>query len=304
MKRFLMITFSIGFVVILILACIECTIRHIPNEYSFKYDFLEKNVKDIKVLFVGSSVGRSGFNPSYISAPAFNAANVSQDIETDCAIVDKYIGRSDSLKTVVFALLPGSFASRMGDGIENWRLRKYHIYMDLDVEDPPLSERLEISSLNKTLTQIMKYYRGGVTVECDERGMGLDTIVVNEENKLSQAIFISELHNDGYNPSNYSITVPRVERTIENCQKRGVDVFMIMLPAYYTYSSRISSKMLSECDSIATMLEQRYSNVTYKNMFVDSTFTTEDFRNSNHLSQRGAVKLTKKIDQLLKDNGK
>ena len=288
--------------ILLVLCGVEIWVRSIPNEYSYKYNYLEENIGHIEVLNVGSSIGRSGINPEYFSEPGFNAANVSQDIEIDCAIINKYLDRADRLNTVIFALLPGSFCGRMGDGIENWRLRKYHIYMDLDVEKPSWKECLEINNLSAAEQQILKSIRGINTVECNIYGYGNDKEAVSEKEKLAQGIRISKLHNEGYNPKLYDVIIPKVEATITACSRKHVKVMLVMLPCYHTYSSRINSHMLSECDSIAQRIAERYDNVSYMNLFTDSRFTAEDFRNSNHLSNEGARKLTKMIDLIINDN--
>lgn len=302
MKKFLIIVGLIGAFILLILCCIELWVRSIPNEYSYKHQYLEENIGSIRVLNVGSSIGRSGFNPVYFSVHGFNAANVSQDIETDCAIINKYLDKADSLKTVIFALLPGSFCGRMGDGIESWRLRKYHIYMDLDVEKPSWKECLEINNLSAAEQQILKSLRGVNTVDCNRFGYGNDKEAVSEKEKLAQGIRISKLHNEGYNPKLYDIIVPKVESTVAACKDRNIKVLFVMLPSYHTYTSRINQQMLEECDSIAKTISEEHDNVLYINLFTDTLFKTEDFRNSNHLSNEGAKKLTKMIDNIICSN--
>lgn len=299
MKRFLTKVLIVGLVVAAALFSIEMYVRSIPNEYSYKYNYMENHIDSIRILAVGSSIGRSGIDPRCFNEKTFNVANVSQDLETDCAIIDKYLPRADKLHTVIFTLLPGSFCSRMGEGIESWRLRKYAIYMDLDIEKPKFSERLEISNMSSAYVQVSKHLRGINTVECDELGMGKDSIVASENAKIKQAESISKIHNSLYIPSNYGIIVPRVESSITKCQKYGIKVYMILLPVHKAYSDRIDAKMLAECDSIARELSNKHSNVEYINMFVDSTFISDDFRNSNHLSQQGAKKLSNKLNELI-----
>ena len=300
MKRFLTKVLIVGVVVATALFSIEMYVRSIPNEYSYKFNYMENHIDSIQILAVGSSIGRSGIDPSCFNERTFNVANVSQDLETDCSIIDKYLPRAKSLHTVIFTLLPGSFCCRMGEGIESWRLRKYAIYMDLDIEKPKLSERLEISNMSSAYVQVSKYLRGINTVECDELGMGNDTNVASEDAKIKQAESISKIHNSLYIPANYGIIVPRLESTLTKCEKNGVKVYMVLLPVHKAYSDRIDAGMLAECDSIARDLSNKYSNVEYINMFVDSTFVSDDFRNSNHLSKQGANKLSNILNEIIK----
>ena len=300
MKRFLCKVSIVGVAVVALLATMEIYVRSIPNEYSYKHKYLETHIDSIQVLALGSSIGRSGIDPECFDAFTFNAANVSQDLETDCAIIEKYLSRADSLKAVIFTLLPGSYCGSMGDGIESWRLRKYAIYMDLDTEKPRLNESLEIFDLNKAFKQIIKGINGQQTVECYEKGMGIDATIEPESEKLAQAIRISKIHNEGYNPSYYSIIVPQLQTIIKRLLDKGIEVYLVLMPVYYTYSERIDHKMLSECDSISKFLELLDPHIHYLNMFTDSSFTTEDFRNSNHLSQEGAKKFSTELNEIIR----
>lgn len=299
MKRYLIKVFVIGIIILAVLASMEFYVRSIPNEYSYKCQYLDKHIDSIQILAVGSSVGRSGIDPESFDGFAFNAANVSQDLETDCAIIDKYLPKAKQLNTVIFTLLPGSYCSRMGEGIEYWRLRKYDIYMKLNIEKPSFFDRFEISEPNKVFLQILKGVRGANTIGCFEKGMGCDTIVESEAAKLSQGIKISKIHNEGYRPDNYPIITTRLRETIKKCDASGIKVLLVLLPSYYTYYDRINQKMLSDCDSISKELALSYANVLYYNMFKDSSYTTEDFRNSNHLSPKGANKLCIKLNEII-----
>jgi hypothetical protein len=84
------------------------------------------------------------------------------------------------------------------------------------------------------------------------------------------------------------------------CHDANVDVYIVLAPCYYTYRERMLPAVMHDCDSISMMLERDFSNMHYVNMFIDSTFITEDFRNSNHLSQAGAMKFSRKLNDILK----
>lgn len=283
----------------IVLLSLEFCVRSVPNEYSYKYNYLEKNINNVEILCVGSSAARSAIDPECFVQNAFNVAQVSQDLEQDCAIIHKYISRADSLKMIIFPILPMAYSYRMGEGIEAWRLRKYPIYMKLDVAKPSLSDRFEISNFSGSIEQIIKYLKGEETVTCYTKGMGDDNAVDGEDAKIAQGLKISQMHNEHFFRDDYDIIVPIMEKTIKECADYHIDVVIAVLPCYYTYSDNIDRIMVSDCDSISHYLADKYSNVTYFDLFTNSSFNTNDFRNSNHLSQAGAKKLTKKIIQLL-----
>ncbi|HRB69044.1 MAG TPA: hypothetical protein PLC92_02955, partial [Chitinophagales bacterium] len=77
---------------------LELLLRDIPNDYSFKKNYLNTNSNNIEVLFLGSSHIYYGINPEYISQKSFNAAHISQSLNFDLAILEKYKDRWTNLK--------------------------------------------------------------------------------------------------------------------------------------------------------------------------------------------------------------
>lgn len=298
MKQFLLKIIIVGLTVSFLLFLIELFVRSIPNEHSYKFHYLEDNIERIQVLVLGSSVGRSGINPDYIEKKyVFNASNVSQDLETDCAIVDKYIERATNMETVIFSLLPISYTYKMKEGIESWLLRRYHIYFDLDVDYPKLNESLEITNMEGCVGRIIELFEGKSTVDCYENGMGKDSIVESETSKLKQGVKFAQIHNRLYNKANYTSILLRLNKTIQACQIKNVKVILLLMPTYRPYYENINPAIIKECDSISHELERNYNNVIYLNLLKDNDFITSDFRDSDHLSQKGAIKLSKYLNK-------
>jgi len=300
MKYFLIKTVIIGIVVMVFLVVTELLVESIPNEYSYKNNYLESNIDKINTLVVGSSVGRSGVNPDYLDGKAFNCANNSQDIELDCEIVNRCLEGSSGLNTVVFTLIPGSYVKRLCENTESWRLRKFSLYMKLNVEGDNLKEHFEISNPNAAIKQIIKWISGEPTIDCFESGMGSETDIQSEREKISNGLYISGVHNKEYNPRNYDIIVPRMKKTIQKCLSRKIDVYLVLLPAYSSYRENINKKMLEECDSISKSIAASATNIHYFNLFNDASFVPDDFKDSNHLSQQGAKKLSIKLNKIIK----
>ena len=277
----------------------EVFVRSIPNEYSYKHDYLDNNIENIQILSMGASIGRSGIDPECFALNSFNAGLVSQGLEEDCAIIRKYLNKADSLKVIILPILPYAYSARMVDGIESWRLRKYPIYMDIDDIKPNIMESLEITDFSSCIYQIRIFLHGINTVECYKNGMGNDTEVGTEEVKNSEGLKFANIHNSFRNVESIPIIVNDLKTTIKQCQERNVRVCIVVMPTYYTYRDNVLPEIIHECDSISTVLEKTFSNVIYLNMFSDNSFKTEDFRDSDHLSQAGAKKLTLKLSDIL-----
>ncbi len=89
MKKYLIRTLFIGFPIALFLLIGELALRNIPNDYSLKRDYLDKNAQNLKTLVLGSSHFYRGVNPDFLEQPAFNAAMVSQTLDYDLKILEK-----------------------------------------------------------------------------------------------------------------------------------------------------------------------------------------------------------------------
>ena len=71
---------------------LETFLRQIPNDYTLKREYLDKNSDSVQVLVLGSSHAIHGINPALMNKRSFNAANWSQSLDYDLEILK--IGRA------------------------------------------------------------------------------------------------------------------------------------------------------------------------------------------------------------------
>ena len=69
------------------LISIECLLRSIPNDYSYKRNYLDLNSDKIEVLFLGNSHASYDINPAYIRFKSFNNSFGCQTIDYDYSAV-------------------------------------------------------------------------------------------------------------------------------------------------------------------------------------------------------------------------
>lgn len=302
MRRFLLKILLVGIPVSIVMLGLEVFVRWIPNEYSYKYQYMENNIRNIETLILGSSVGRTGINPSVLGETAFNVANVSQDLIEDCAILQEYVPKASNLSDVIIALLPNSYSYLMCDGVESWRLRKYKIYMKLEIkEEIKFSDYLEISNTRSVLAHIKNYLLTNNTIDCYSNGFGKDSIILNERDKLKHAVNIANIHNDTFN-DNPNIILEELEQVMTKCQDYGVNVYLVLLPCYYMYYERLDIRFEKQCDDLSRYLAEKFDNVCYLNFYRDPDFLSFDFRNANHLGPKGAEKFTQKLKDYIHKN--
>ena len=79
----------------------EFLLRNIPNDYTYKRNYLDNNAKEIEVLYLGNSHILYGINPVFSKYKSFNCAHGSQSLNYDFAILNKYKKQWKKLKLIV-----------------------------------------------------------------------------------------------------------------------------------------------------------------------------------------------------------
>lgn len=92
-----------------------------------------------------------------------------------------------------------------------------------------------------------------------------------------------------------------VERVINGlityCNRNNIEVIFITTPVSEEFGKAIDTEQYQEMrNEIAEI--KRNSNVRYFDFFLSDSFTDEDFHDSDHLSDKGA----KKLSQMLRDS--
>lgn len=101
MKKFVTLTLVFSLPVIVLLIAFEFSLRHIPNDYAYKRHYLDTKSNEVEVLYLGSSHIYYGINPEYSKFKTFNAAHISQSLNYDLAIFEKYKNNWSNLKCIV-----------------------------------------------------------------------------------------------------------------------------------------------------------------------------------------------------------
>ena len=89
MKRFIIKSLLLLLPLAVVLVGVEYFLRLIPNDYSYKSQWLDSNSNKVKIWCLGSSHVYFGINPNYFSKESFNSGHVSQGIKFDHYILKK-----------------------------------------------------------------------------------------------------------------------------------------------------------------------------------------------------------------------
>lgn len=105
MKRFLL-TCLLGFVVFIgLLLIVECLIiPKLPNEFSYKYDYVDSHRNEISTLLMGNSYFENSLNPRLINDSTFDLAVFSRWIGYDAQLLDIFVPIMPNMQTVIFPM--------------------------------------------------------------------------------------------------------------------------------------------------------------------------------------------------------
>jgi hypothetical protein len=300
MKKFL--KFCILFIspIVIIIITSEILLRKIPNDYSYKKNFLDKNSNNIKMLFLGSSHTYFGINPEYVKSNSFNAGNSSQSLDYDLEILMKYEGKWDSLKYIVVPVDYFSLFGKLETSIESWRVKDYDNYCGIKTNNG-IIDNIEILS-NKLLVnqnKIKRYYLKNVSgVTCSDLGWGMEYNSKNNQDLMVSGKAAAKRHlakNNQYFDENVKV----LKSIIKFAKANKSRVFFYTSPAYKTYVQNLDNDQLNNTVRTLRRMADSYNNVIYFNFINDNEFTKKDFYDADHLNEIGARKLTLKIDRFI-----
>lgn len=278
----------------------EVILRSIPNDYSYKYKFLTEQGKEIETMILGSSHAVYGIHPDTFSAPAFNAAHVSQTLRYDHVILSQVIESLPSLETIVIPISYFSFRTSLDQSKESWRIKNYHLYYDCEECDKAWTHRMEIlnGTFSANLRRVWNWLRSNQD-EVSSTRLGYGTKHLNKPSKDLQttAIIAAERHT---HESDELVEQNQVylSQIIELARKYNVKVVLLTMPGSSYYRDKLEKEQLEEMQSICQEWAA-FDDVIYLDLLDSDLFTEQDFRDGDHLNLQGAVKLSQYLEPVI-----
>jgi len=300
MQKFIISLLIFALPVIIAAVCLEVLVRHIPNDYLYKKNYLDKHSKQIQILFLGSSHAFYGINPQYIKANSFNAAYVSQTPEYDLAILKKYNHKWDSLKYIVIPIDYFSLTSNLQNSEESWRVKNYKIYYGISL-NYSISDNFEIfnTRLDVNIGRALAYYRKKIyALTCSNLGWGTNYKSEKAKDLISTGILAAQRHT-AVNNQYFKQGVENLDSIIKFAQNNSIKIIIYTSPAYKSYIQNLSAAQLQQTINAIHSAASANNNVTYFNLLTDTSFVAKDFFDADHLNELGAQKLTLKLDSLI-----
>ncbi len=290
--------------ILLVWAAVESFYRLVPNNYTVKYDYLEKHATEVETVFLGSSHSFFGLNPDYFSSKAFNLANISQTLEFDALLFEKYFSRMTRLRQIVLCVEYSNLSQQENMGEDSFRKYYYENYMHLDVPEVSVLDPKKYSlaftrNLEQTFQQMRNYNIRGTIVDCKENGWSYAALKQMRAAPEADARQKAQMHENG--SMDFSVNIARINRIIERCKRRNVEVVIVSMPQTKVYTQHLNRRKLELIFETCAQFDRQNDNVRYLNLFEDRRFADEDFFDADHLNSEGAVKCSKIVNAFLQE---
>lgn len=299
MKKFLIRTAIIGVCIFSICVGIELLLLIIPNEYSYKRQYVETKGDEIKVLILGNSHNENGIIPSLLGDSTFNMAIEGCYPYYDAVLAERYVPTMKNLKYVIWNLgynwqyLNYKYSVKKHISGASYRCM-YEKYFDIPY--PGFYNWSELINSNFNYGgRILNYFirnEIALIVWCDSLGEHLysyKTKLLNWKN--DKKIFKIDYDNPEVKKC-FEETLGYMCRLAAVCESCHVRLIVITTPYYKGSLQNVSSRGLAEMQMCVDAMKKICPTMQYHNYMMDSRFIEDDFFNASHLSDIGAKKFT------------
>lgn len=306
MTKFVLKSILIITPVILVVLSMELLVRNIPNVYKYKKEYLDSNSNQIETLILGHSHSYYGIDPIYFSKNTFNAAYSAQFPYFDIEILKKYQDNFEKLKCVILPVTPVQLYTKRIEKISISTAYKYNIYYGINTINSIYnqSECLNnIFQLRKILNPIIKYYvHGKPKSTCSELGWNKDLNKINPPIDLEASGFDRVQFHTSFTV-NKDLEFEIVEYNakilisiVEWCKVKNIKLLLFTPPAHVSYRRNFDQIRATKAINKFCEISSTYEKCNYENMFDNFEFINDDYYDADHLSKKGAIKLSKIIN--------
>ena len=274
----------------------EYFLRRLPNVIKYKDSYLTAHAKDIQVLILGSSHPYAGIDPDLFDKDTFNASFVSQCLQLDWQIFNKYKEELVSLETIILPIAYFSLWYKLSDSIEAWRMKDYVINYGIKSDIFIHKSHLLSSPLDSIINLFDYYIKRKTDLSCTEKGMSKRNVL--EKNKKYQDNSQRRADQHTYNITSaekrrlYDENLSILERFAEYCLQNNIQLIIVIMPAYKSYREKLNHEQLNNMYNTIERVVLSYDFIDFIDLFDDQNFQIEDYMDSDHLNSAGTLKIS------------
>jgi DltD protein len=276
------------------LAMVEHKLGAIHTSYETKRMYLERRIDHAKVIVTGSSHSYDGIKPELLGVPSFSVAYPAQDLYYDTRIMLKYLPQARDVDLVVISVSYFSFEYRLEDSTEPWRTSFYYRFLGI----PASSRKFKIGDFSLIalygIQPTREFLWQGSTelnsYHMDETGGNTALIKTDLPAVMDTRVTFPT------NPDNIPLNIQYLEELLDALKARRIQAVFVTTPCFRSCYENLNQDMYRRMQDEVQVLCQKYG-LKYYNYLEDPRFSVDDFHDNQHLSTRGAEKLS----EILKD---
>lgn len=292
---------KLAFFTLIPLLCLifcEIEIRKIPNNYSYKKNYITNNGENIETLVLGSSHAHCAINPEYISHNSFSLASSGQTLYLDNLLLNKYSPNLKNLKHIIVSISYFSLSKIQNTGAEAIIKYDFLRYHDLGNE---LINRFDLKkyliTYNKGLVLTVKsiinyriYNKDNITG--NNFGAEISNNNIRDLDYLKKdAPKASKQHEN--NSLDFRENIKHLNKIINYAKNKKIKVFFVITPFTDFYFNQLNPVKVKKIITTLDSLAKANNNVESLNYAQDERFTYQYFKNSDHLNLAGQKKFSK-----------
>lgn len=293
MKKFVLRVLFFLLPALFVLVGIETFIRSLPNGYKYKDGWMWENGHRVSTLILGNSHGYYGLSPSFMGDSVFNLCFVSQRLEHDFFLLNRYAKVLTALKRVVLVVDNSNLFDMPMEVDESGRVTYYQLYMGYRAHSMLSKYGFELANMPYIKQKLQSYMQYGA-VQCDSLGWGNNYTVDKRSpvdfkyENVRQHRFVNWTYT--YRNRDYMDSVAAW------CQQRNIQLILVQTPVCRDYTKKADAWQLQLVNAMTDSCCVQYGarKLDYS---CDSRFQDLDFYDSDHLSDRGA----RRFSVILKD---
>lgn len=303
MRSFLKKILLYSAIVMAIFIAYELVLLWVPNEYSYKKDYIEQHKGDMRVLILGNSHLADCIDPSLLGEGAFNAAQPGRSAWYDLQLMREFIKQMPQLECVVMPLSYdyqywGHRHEKEHEPKFNTYRCMYLKYMGYPYSDGEWWHWSEILNSNYDhVGRLMDYFSKPLTAVtmCDSLGVELDASIDTRgadwyTKQLPDTVALSDSTEQRLN---YRENVQIYTEMVTIMRDSGKRLIFLAMPIYKTARERVSQQRLDAMRQFVALLRRANPDIEFYDFIDDNRFTERDFYNSIHLNNTyGARKFT------------
>lgn len=293
------------FLIVVASAIIEVSLLFKTNTYSYKHKYIMSHLDSIHVLLMGNSHILDSMIPDSIGNGVFNAAISGRSYVYDNDLLKQYVPLLTNLETVIvpidyFSFYFGRETNNPRDNqhqIDMNRTYKcmYYKYMNVKADFWYWPEIINSKmSLIPRFLKSSDQLRGGDSLGYSRQKLS------NRINNWKVAALPALVNTNMPIDKRKAMELYNVYSSMASItMKKGVRLILISTPMYKTCQEDINKNVVVEKEVFVKKLQKEFSNVDYYDFTFDERFEEDDFIDSSHLSEHGAIKFSRIIKDLL-----